>query len=90
MHRARFKAPSSHPFAYYHCVSRIVNRDFVLGEAEKAQFSVFMRLYEQLYGLRVVVGQTNYDRSRSFHSLLRSISDSGEKWGNSETCIPSK
>ena len=54
MRRARFKAPSSHPFAYYHCVSRIVNRDFVLGEAEKAQFSEFMRLYEKLYGLRIV------------------------------------
>ena len=54
MRRKRFKAPQSHPYAYYHCVSRIVNRDFIFGEAEKAQFHQFMRLYEQLYGLRIV------------------------------------
>ena len=53
MRRKRFKAPKSHPVAYYHCVSRVVNRDFVFGEAEKAQFYQFMRLYERLYGLRI-------------------------------------
>ncbi|MBK1833035.1 chemotaxis protein CheW [Roseibacillus ishigakijimensis] len=31
-----------------------MNRDFVLGEMEKAKFSEFMRLYERLYGLRIV------------------------------------
>jgi hypothetical protein len=35
MRRPRLKAPASHPVAYYHCVSRVVNRDFVLGDAER-------------------------------------------------------
>ena len=35
MRRPRLKAPASHPVAFYHCVSRIVNRDFVLGDAER-------------------------------------------------------
>ena len=34
MRRPRVIAPQSHQKAYYHCVSRIVNRDFVLGEVE--------------------------------------------------------
>ena len=53
MRQKRFKAPKNHSVAYYHCVSRVVNRDFIFGEAEKAQFYQFMRLYEQLYGLRI-------------------------------------
>ena len=53
MRRARFKGLSSHPFKFFHCTSRIVNRDFVLGEVEKGQFYKFMRLYERLLGLRV-------------------------------------
>jgi REP element-mobilizing transposase RayT len=54
MRRPRLKAPPSHPLAYYHCVSRIVNRDFVLGDEEKEKLVEFMRVYEQLYGLRVL------------------------------------
>lgn len=54
MRRTRLKAPQTHPLAYYHCVSRVVNREFVLGEEEKAQFCRYMRLYEELYGLRVI------------------------------------
>ncbi len=34
MRRPRLKAPASHPVAYYHCVSRVVDRRFVLGEEE--------------------------------------------------------
>jgi REP element-mobilizing transposase RayT len=47
-------APASLERAYYHCVSRVVNRDFVLREAEKDHFVRLMRLYEKLYGLRVI------------------------------------
>jgi hypothetical protein len=50
MRRPRLKAPASHPVAYYHLVSRVVNRDFVLGEAEKDKLVEYMRTYEQLYG----------------------------------------
>ncbi len=54
MRRPRLKAPDSHPVAYYHCVSRVVNRDFVLGDEEKDKLVEFMRAYERLYGLRVL------------------------------------
>jgi REP element-mobilizing transposase RayT len=54
MRRRRLKAPASHPVAYYHCVSRVVNRDFVLGGAEKDKLVEYMRTYERLYGLRVL------------------------------------
>ena len=53
--------------AYYHCVSRIVNREFVLGEVEKEQFGKYMRLYEQFCGVRVV---TYCVMSNHFHILL--------------------
>jgi hypothetical protein len=29
--------------AYYHCISRVVDRQFVLGETEKEQFVSLMR-----------------------------------------------
>jgi hypothetical protein len=35
MRRPRMIAPKFFEKAYYHCVSRVVNRDFVLGEVEK-------------------------------------------------------
>ena len=31
---------------YYHCVSRVVNRAYVLGELEKEAFVKWMRRYE--------------------------------------------
>ena len=54
MRRPRLLAPKHHDRAYYHCVSRVVNREFVLQEEEKEQFVKFMRMYERLYGLRVL------------------------------------
>ncbi len=33
--------------AIYHCISRVVDRRFVLGQAEKAQFVAFLRQYER-------------------------------------------
>ena len=48
------KAPAGVGVAYYHCVSRVVNREFVLGAVEKEQFRALMRVYERLCGLRVV------------------------------------
>ncbi|MEN9674743.1 MAG: hypothetical protein RIS76_639, partial [Verrucomicrobiota bacterium] len=31
MRQRRLKAPVSFPIAHYHCMSRVVNRDFVFG-----------------------------------------------------------
>lgn len=67
MRRPRLKISSSHAVAYYHCVSRVVNREFVLGDAEKEQFIRFMRLYEKLYGLRVI---SYCVMSNHFHILV--------------------
>lgn len=67
MRRPRVKAPDSHAAAYYHCVSRVVGREFLLGEAEKEQFVRYMRLYEKLYGLRIV---SYVVMSNHFHILV--------------------
>lgn len=39
MRQARLKAPEGHEVAYYHCISRVVNREFVLREEEREQFA---------------------------------------------------
>ena len=69
MRQRRLKAPanSSADTAYYHCVSRVVNREFVFGDAEKEQFVRFMRLYERFCGVRVV---TYCVMSNHFHVLV--------------------
>ena len=41
----RNRAPGDTPVAYYHCVSRIVNRDFVLGTEEKERLVKLLRTY---------------------------------------------
>ena len=67
MRRPRLKAPKHHEKAYYHCISRVVNREFVLKTEEKEKFVEYMRLYEGLYGLRVV---TYCVMSNHFHVLV--------------------
>lgn len=54
MRRPRFRGPKHLPIAYFHCVSRIVGREFLLGDAEKEHFVRLMRLYEKLCGLRIL------------------------------------
>ena len=67
MRRARFKAEASVQVAHYHCVSRVVDRNFVLGELEKETFVKLMRRYETYCGVRVLSFciMTNH-----FHILL--------------------
>ena len=67
MRRPRLKAPENSSQAYYHCVSRVVGRELLLGKAEKEQFVRYMRLYEKLYGLRIV---TYVVMSNHFHILV--------------------
>jgi len=67
MRNARIIAPAHHEKAYYHCVSRIVNREFVLHEEEKEKFVELMRTYEKLYGLRVL---TYCVMTNHFHILV--------------------
>ncbi len=54
MRQARLKAPADWELAYYHCVSRVVDRRFALGDEEKRQFLHFMRLYEKFCQVRII------------------------------------
>jgi hypothetical protein len=67
MRRPRLKAPAFLPVAYYHCVSRVVNREFVFGEQEKDKLVEYMRLYERFGGLRVI---SYCIMSNHFHILV--------------------
>jgi putative transposase len=67
MRRPRLIAPAFLPVAYYHCVSRVVNRDSVLGHAEKDKLVEYMRTYERLGGLRVM---SYCVMSNHFHILV--------------------
>ncbi len=65
--QARLKAPSDHPVSYYQCISRVVDRRFVLGDQEKEQFVAWVRHYESFCGVRTV---TFCVMSNHFHILL--------------------
>ncbi len=52
--RGRIKAPKEHDEAYYLCVSRVVDRRFIFGDAEKEIFVQMMRKHERFYGVRVM------------------------------------
>ena len=53
--------------AIYHCLSRVVDRRFVLGDAEREQFVDYMRLYEKFCQVRIL----NFCvMSNHFHLLL--------------------
>ena len=57
MRRARWTIapnPESKKPVLYHCISRVVNRDFVFGVTEKEQLRMFMRMYENFSGCRVL------------------------------------
>ena len=54
--------------SHYHCLSRIVDRRFVLGDAERREFLRLMRGLEGLTGIRVL---TYCLMSNHFHLLLR-------------------
>ena len=59
--------PSGDKPAIYHCISRVVNREFVLGDEEKAQFLEFMLNYAAFSGVHVL---TYGLMSNHFHLLL--------------------
>lgn len=54
MRKARMKFPKSLAAGYYHCVSRVVNREFLFKEAEKDRFVEIMREYEAFCEVRVL------------------------------------
>jgi putative transposase len=54
MRRARLKVPADAPVGYYHCLSRVVDRQFILHETEKDQFVSLMREYEAFCEVEVL------------------------------------
>ncbi|MDK3160315.1 transposase [Kamptonema cortianum] len=52
---------------YYHCLSRVVDRRFILGKREKEQFCKMMRAVERFCGVKVV---TYAVMSNHFHILV--------------------
>jgi putative transposase len=70
MKRARWLAPwkdSAVKPAIYHCISRVVDRRFVFGDAERERFRMFMRMQENFSGCRVLAYCI---MSNHFHLLL--------------------
>ncbi len=53
--------------AIYHCTSRVVDRRFVFGDAEREHFRMFMRMQENFSGCRVLAYCV---MSNHFHILL--------------------
>lgn len=64
MRKARYLPEGQH---ITHCISRVVDRQFVLGEAEKLHFYKLMRRLESFSGIRVL---TYCIMSNHFHLLL--------------------
>ena len=54
MRMARWKADENTLIAHYHCISRVVDRRFALGDEEKEHFLRLMRGYEVFCGVKVV------------------------------------
>jgi len=70
MRRARWLAPwkdSAVKPAIYHCISRVVDRRFVFAQRECEAFRMFMRMYENFSGCRVL---SYCVMSNHFHLLL--------------------
>ena len=70
MAKARILAPwlgDEERSAVYHCVSRVVERQFHFGKAEKEQFVKLMRVYEAFCGVKVL---SYCVMSNHFHILV--------------------
>ena len=68
MRQARFISPTAeNSHALYHCISRVVDRQFVLGREEKDMFVQMMREYEEFCGVRVL---SYCIMSNHFHLLV--------------------
>ena len=70
MAKARILAPwvgNEQKSATYHCVSRVVERQFHFGKVEKEQFVTLMRLYEAFCGVKVL---SYCIMSNHFHLLV--------------------
>ena len=65
--RLRLKVPVTSPGTYHHCISRVADGDFILGEEEKDYLVELMREYERFCGVKIL---TYCMMSDHFHVLL--------------------
>ncbi|NIP96204.1 MAG: chemotaxis protein CheW [Akkermansiaceae bacterium] len=68
--------------AIYHCISRVVDRQFFFGDVEKEQFVRYMRIYERFCQVRVLAFCV---MSNHFHILLEVPArpeDRGKSWSD--------
>jgi len=75
MRQKRLRAPEHWSSAYYHCISRVVGREFLLGDAEKEHFVRLMRRQERFCLVRVVSYCVLHNH---FHLLVEESSQSFE------------
>ena len=68
MRKSGFLAMNEQGAVTYHCVSRVVDRDYKFGDKEKAVFVKMMRQYEQFCGVEVL---SYCVMSNHFHLLVR-------------------
>jgi REP element-mobilizing transposase RayT len=67
MRLPRIKSSPDAGNAYYHCLSRVVDRRFIFGDAEREQFVHWLFAYAEFCGVRVL---TYCVMSNHFHVLL--------------------
>ena len=67
MRRARMKVPEDRDAGFYHCLSRVVDGQFIFQQAQKERFVVFMREYEAFCEVKVL---TFCVMSNHFHILV--------------------
>ncbi len=67
MRRARAFPVEGSQTGFFHCISRVVDRRFIMGDPEKATFRKILRQCEIFYGLRVF---TYCIMSNHFHLLV--------------------
>lgn len=54
MRTRRLKAPANAPSGFYHCMSRVVDRQFIFGDLEKEHFARLMRQYARFCGVHIL------------------------------------
>jgi REP element-mobilizing transposase RayT len=67
MRTHRWLAPSDQPSAFYHCLSRVVDRQYILGDLEKDRFRALLAELAEFCQVRVL---TFCIMSNHFHLLL--------------------
>jgi putative transposase len=54
MRMGRSKASEDAKVAYYHCITRVVDKRFIFEEEQKERFVKLMRAYEEFCGVRII------------------------------------